>query len=124
VALAQVLLEAPDLLFLDEPTNHLDLDMIAWLEKSLVSSNSTILMVTHDRYFLENVCDRILEIDHQQLYSYKGNYSYYLEKREENRDNSQSALDRSKKAMKRELAWMRSTPSARTGKSKSRIDRF
>jgi len=124
VALAQVLLEAPDLIFLDEPTNHLDLDMIAWLEKSLVSSNSTILMVTHDRYFLENVCDRILEIDNQQLYSYKGNYGYYLEKRGENKDNAQSSLDRSKKAMKRELAWMRSTPSARTGKSKSRIDRF
>tara|TARA_B110000444_G_scaffold108578_1_gene102489 strand:+ start:752 stop:2623 length:1872 start_codon:yes stop_codon:yes gene_type:complete len=124
VALAQVLLEAPDLIFLDEPTNHLDLDMIAWLEKSLVSTNSTILMVTHDRYFLENVCDRIIEIDNQQLYTYKGNYSYYLEKRGENRDNSQSSLDRSKKAMKRELAWMRSTPSARTGKSKSRIDRF
>jgi ATP-binding cassette subfamily F protein uup len=123
-ALAAVLLEAPELLFLDEPTNHLDLDMIAWLEKRLSSTNSTIFMITHDRYFLENVCDRILELENYNLYSYKGNFSYYLEKRDERRNNAQASKDRAKKVMTRELAWMRSTPSARTGKSKSRIDRF
>ena len=123
-ALAAVLLEAPDLLFLDEPTNHLDLDMIGWLEKRLSSMNSTIFMITHDRYFLENVCDRILELENLQLHPYKGNFSYYLEKRDERRDNALASKDRAQKAMKRELVWMRSTPSARTGKSKSRIDRF
>lgn len=123
-ALAAVLLEAPDLLFLDEPTNHLDLDMITWLEKRLASMNSTIFMITHDRYFLENICDRILELENLQLHPYKGNFSYYLEKREERRENALASNDRAKKAMKRELIWMRSTPSARTGKSKSRIDRF
>ncbi|MGY8928617.1 MAG: ABC-F family ATP-binding cassette domain-containing protein, partial [Flavobacteriales bacterium] len=123
-ALAAVLLEAPDLLFLDEPTNHLDLDMINWLEKRLAAMNSTILMITHDRYFLENVCDRILELENLKLHPYKGNFSYYLEKRDERRENALASKDRSQKAMKRELAWMRSTPSARTGKSKSRIDRF
>ncbi len=123
-ALAAVLLEAPDLLFLDEPTNHLDLDMITWLEKRLASMNSTIFMITHDRYFLENVCDRILELENLKLHPYKGNFSYYLEKRDERRENAQASKDRSQKAMKRELVWMRSTPSARTGKSKSRIDRF
>jgi len=123
-ALASVLLESPELIFLDEPTNHLDLEMIAWLEKRLKSTNSTIFMITHDRYFLENVCERIIELENNQLYSYKGNFSYYLEKRGEHRDNAQASKDRAQKAMKRELAWMRSTPSARTGKSKSRIDRF
>ncbi|MBT5148149.1 MAG: ABC-F family ATP-binding cassette domain-containing protein, partial [Flavobacteriales bacterium] len=123
-ALAAVLLEAPDLLFLDEPTNHLDLDMINWLEKRLAAMNSTIFMITHDRYFLENVCDRILELENLKLHPYKGNFSYYLEKRDERRENALASKDRSQKAMKRELVWMRSTPSARTGKSKSRIDRF
>lgn len=124
VALAQVLLEEPELIFLDEPTNHLDLEMIAWLEQRLASMGATILMITHDRYFLENVCDRILELDGGDLYSYKGNFSYYLEKRVERRENAIAARDRAKKSFTRELAWMRSTPSARTGKSKSRIDRF
>ena len=123
-ALAQVLLESPDLLFLDEPTNHLDLDMIAWLEQRLASSNTTILMITHDRYFLENVCSDILELDDKSLYLYKGNFSYYLEKRDERKENALAVQEKTKKAFKRELAWMRSTPSARTGKSKSRIDRF
>ena len=123
-ALAQVLLESPELLFLDEPTNHLDLDMIAWLEQRLASSNTTLLMITHDRYFLENVCSDILELDDHSLYLYKGNFSYYLEKRDERRENAHAVRDRAKQAFKRELAWMRSTPSARTGKSKSRIDRF
>ncbi len=123
-ALAQVLLEDPELLFLDEPTNHLDLEMIAWLEKKLASSNTTLLMITHDRYFLENVCSDIFELDDQSLYHYKGNFSYYLEKRDERRENALAVRDRARQAFKRELAWMRSTPSARTGKSKSRIDRF
>ena len=123
-ALAQVLLEDPELLFLDEPTNHLDLEMIAWLEKKLASSNTTLLMITHDRYFLENVCSDIFELDAQSLFHYKGNFSYYLDKRDERRENDLAVRDRARQAFKKELAWMRSTPSARTGKSKSRINRF
>ncbi|MBM72311.1 MAG: ABC transporter [Crocinitomicaceae bacterium] len=123
-ALAQVLLEDPELLFLDEPTNHLDLEMIAWLEKKLASSNKTLLMITHDRYFLENVCSDIFELDDQSLFHYKGNFSYYLDKRDERRENALAVRDRARQGFKRELAWMRSTPSARTGKSKSRINRF
>ena len=124
VALAQVLLEAPDFLILDEPTNHLDLDMIAWLEQRLSSMGATLLMVTHDRYFLENVCDRILELEDQTLYSYQGNFSYFLEKRAERRANAQAVQERAQSHMKRELEWVRATPSARTTKSKSRLDRF
>lgn len=124
IALARVLIEAPDVLFLDEPTNHLDLDMIQWLERHLVQSKMTLLMITHDRYFLENVCDTILELDDQTLYRYKGNYSYYLEKREERKDNALANRTKARGTFKRELEWMRSTPSARTGKSKSRIERF
>lgn len=124
IALARVLIEAPDLLFLDEPTNHLDLEMIGWLEKKLASSKTTLLMVTHDRYFLENVCDTILELDDTTLYRYKGNYSYFLEKKSERQENALAARDRARRTMRRELDWMRSTPSARTGKSKARIDRF
>lgn len=123
-ALAQVLLEDPELLFLDEPTNHLDLEMIAWLEKKLALSNTTLLMITHDRYFLENVCSDIFELDDQSLFHYKGNFSYYLDKRDERRENALAVRDRARQRFKRELAWMRSTPSARTGKSKSRINRF
>ena len=124
VALAQVLLEAPDFLVLDEPTNHLDLDMIAWLEQRLSSMGATLLMVTHDRYFLENVCDRILELEDQTLYNYQGNFSYFLEKRAERRANAQAVQERAQSHMKRELEWVRATPSARTTKSKSRLDRF
>ena len=124
VALAQVLLEAPDFLVLDEPTNHLDLDMIAWLEQRLASMGTTILMVTHDRYFLENVCDRILELEDHTLHSYQGNFSYFLEKRAERRANAQAVQERATTHMKRELEWVRATPSARTTKSKSRLDRF
>ena len=124
VALAQVLLEAPDFLVLDEPTNHLDLDMIAWLEQRLSTMGATLLMVTHDRYFLENVCDRILELEDQTLYSYQGNFSYFLEKRAERRANAQAVQERAQSHMKRELEWVRATPSARTTKSKSRLDRF
>ena len=124
IALARVLIEEPDILFLDEPTNHLDLDMIQWLERYLAQSKMTILMITHDRYFLENVCDTILELDDQTLYKYKGNYSYYLEKREERKENALANRAKARGIFKRELEWMRSTPSARTGKSKSRIERF
>lgn len=124
VALAQVLLEAPDFLVLDEPTNHLDLDMITWLEARLASMGTTLLMVTHDRYFLENVCDRILELDGMILHSYQGNFSYFLEKRAERRANAQAVQERAQSHMKRELEWVRATPSARTTKSKSRLDRF
>ena len=124
VALAQVLLEAPDFLVLDEPTNHLDLDMIAWLEQRLASMGTTLLMVTHDRYFLENVCDRILELEDHTLHSYQGNFSYFLEKRAERRANAQAVQERAATHMKRELEWVRATPSARTTKSKSRLDRF
>lgn len=124
VALAQVLLEAPDFLVLDEPTNHLDLDMISWLENRLASMGTTLLMVTHDRYFLENVCDRILELEGHALHSYQGNFGYFLEKRAERRANAQAVQERAASHMKRELEWVRSTPSARTTKSKSRLDRF
>lgn len=124
IALARVLIEEPDVLFLDEPTNHLDLEMIQWLERHLAQSKMTLLMITHDRYFLENVCDTILELDDQTLYKYKGNYSYYLEKREERKENALANRTKARGIFKRELEWMRSTPSARTGKSKSRIERF
>ena len=124
IALAKVLIEEPDLLFLDEPTNHLDLEMIAWLERHLAQSNTTLLMVTHDRYFLENVCDSIYELDDQTLYLYKGNYSYFLEKRTERQENALAQRDRARRTMRRELEWMRQTPAARTGKSKARIDAF
>ena len=124
VALAQVLLEEPDFLVPDEPTNHLDLDMISWLEARLASMKTTLLMVTHDRYFLENVCDRILELEDLTLHSYRGNFRYFLEKRAERRANAQAVQDRAQSHMKRELEWVRATPSARTTKSKSRLDRF
>ncbi|MDE0871920.1 MAG: ABC-F family ATP-binding cassette domain-containing protein [Flavobacteriales bacterium] len=124
IALAKVLIEEPDILFLDEPTNHLDLEMIQWLEKHLAQAKMTLLMVTHDRYFLEHVCEIIIELDNEQLYRYKGNYSYFLEKKSERQDNAVAVRDKAKRTMRRELDWMRSTPSARTGKSKSRIDRF
>jgi len=124
IALARVLIEEPDVLFLDEPTNHLDLDMIQWLERHLAQSRMTLLMITHDRYFLENVCDTILELEDQTLYKYKGNYSYYLEKRDERKENALANRAKARGTFKRELEWMRATPSARTGKSKSRIERF
>ena len=119
VALAQVLLEAPDFLVLDEPTNHLDLDMIAWLEARLASMGTTLLMVTHDRYFLENVCDRILELDGMTLHSYQGNFSYFLEKRAERRANAQAVQERAQSHMKRELEWVRATPPHGPPKAKS-----
>ena len=124
IALAKVLLEEPDLLLLDEPTNHLDLDMIEWLEDYLARAGMSLLMITHDRYFLEVICDEILEMDDQQLYRYKGNFSYFLEKKAEREANEMAQRDRARSLMKRELVWMRSTPKARTGKSKYRQGQF
>ncbi len=124
VALANALIVEPDLLILDEPTNHLDLDMVEWLEEYLIRANCSLLMVTHDRYFLDRVCTHIIEIDMQQIFTYQGNYSYYLEKRQERIDAWSAEVDSAKNIYRRELEWMRSTPQARTSKSKGRIDRF
>lgn len=124
LALAIALLNNPDLLILDEPTNHLDLEMIEWLEKYLHKENLTLFMVTHDRYFLERVCNDIIELDEGVLYRYKGNYSYFLEKKEERIQIEQSTVDKAKNLFKKELEWMRRQPKARTTKSKSRIDDF
>ncbi|NNG08883.1 MAG: ABC-F family ATP-binding cassette domain-containing protein, partial [Arenibacter sp.] len=114
----------PDLLVLDEPTNHLDLEMIEWLEQYFAKENMTLFMVTHDRYFLERVCNEIIELDNGQLYSYKGNYSYYLEKKEARLAQEAVEQHKSKILFKKELDWMRRQPKARTTKSKSRIDDF
>ena len=124
IALANALLNRPDLLILDEPTNHLDLEMIEWLEQYFTKENITLFMVTHDRYFLERVCNEILELENGQLYSYKGNYSYYLEKKEARETQEVSEMHKSKQLFKKELDWMRRQPKARTTKSKSRIDDF
>jgi len=124
VALASVLIEEPDLLLLDEPTNHLDLDMIEWLENYLKNTHSTLLMVTHDRYFLDRVCNEIIEMDNSKIYSYKGNYSYFLEKREERINNEESLVERAKNILRKEEDWMRRMPKARTHKAKFRIDNF
>jgi len=124
IALAKVLIDEPDFLMLDEPTNHLDLDMIEWLEDYLSRSRTTLLMVTHDRYFLDRVCSGIIEIDNQQIYQYKGNYSYYLEKRQERIDAQNSELERANNLFRKELDWMRRQPQARATKAKARIDAF
>jgi ATP-binding cassette subfamily F protein uup len=124
VALANALLNKPDLLILDEPTNHLDLEMIEWLEVYFAKENITLFMVTHDRYFLERVCNEIVELDQGQLYTYKGNYAYYLEKKEARLSQEQVEQHKSKRLFKKELDWMRRQPKARTTKSKSRIDDF
>lgn len=124
LALASVLISEPDLLILDEPTNHLDLDMIVWLEKYLERSNCTLLMVTHDRYFLDRVCNDIIEIDEGKLFRYKGNYSYFLEKRNDRIENETVVVERAKNLFRKELDWMRRMPKARTHKSKSRIETF
>jgi ATP-binding cassette subfamily F protein uup len=124
VALAKVLLSEADFLFLDEPTNHLDLDMIEWLEAYLATSKSTILMVTHDRYFLEVVCDTIFELADQTIYKYKGNFSYYLEKKAEREDQLQSTIEKAKNTFKKELEWIRRQPKARGVKQKARVDAF
>ncbi len=124
LALANILLSKPNLLYLDEPTNHLDLEMIEWLEEYFAKENFTLFMVTHDRYFLENVCNEILELENGQLYSYKGNYAYYLDNKEARIINEQITTDKAKQLYKKELDWMRRQPKARTTKSKSRIDDF
>ena len=124
VALANVLITEPDLLILDEPTNHLDLEMIEWLEGFLNRGNKTLLMVTHDRYFLDRVCSVILEIDDRTIYTYRGNYSYYLEKRQERIDNRRAEIARANNLYRTELDWMRRQPQARGHKAKYREDAF
>ena len=124
VALANVLITEPDLLMLDEPTNHLDLEMIEWLEGYLNRGNKTIFMVTHDRFFLDKVCNVILELDDQGIYTYRGNYAYYLEKRQERMDNLRAEIQHSKNLYRRELEWMRRQPQARGHKAKYREDAF
>lgn len=124
VALAKTLLSDADFMILDEPTNHLDLDMIEWLESYLSTSKSTLLMVTHDRYFLEVVCDTIFELSDETLYQYKGNFSYYLEKKAEREEQMQSTIDKARNTFRKELEWIRRQPKARSTKSKSRVDAF
>ncbi len=124
LALANALINKPDLLILDEPTNHLDLEMIEWLEAFFAKENITLFMVTHDRYFLERVCNEIIELDEGLLYNYKGNYSYYLEKREARIELEAVETGKAKQLFKKELTWMRRQPKARTTKSKSRINDF
>ncbi|WP_421824674.1 ABC-F family ATP-binding cassette domain-containing protein [Flagellimonas oceanensis] len=124
LALANALLNKPDLLILDEPTNHLDLEMIEWLEAYFAKENITLFMVTHDRYFLDRVCNEILELDNNQLYTYKGNYSYYLNEKEARMEREAVEQQKTKMLYKKELDWMRRQPKARTTKSKSRIDDF
>ncbi len=124
VALANVLITEPELIILDEPTNHLDLEMTEWLEDYLSRSRISILMVTHDRYFLDRVCSEILEIDHRQIYQYKGNYAYYLEKRQERIEAQNAEVDRANNLLRKELDWMRRQPQARGTKAKYRIDAF
>lgn len=124
VALANVLIAEPDLIILDEPTNHLDLEMVEWLEGFLRNSKMALLMVTHDRYFLDRVCSDILEIDHEKLYAYRGNYSYYLEKRQDRLDNFNAELEKVNNLYRKELEWIRRQPQARATKAKSRVDAF
>lgn len=124
IALANVLINEPDVLILDEPTNHLDLEMTEWLEQFLARANVTLLMVTHDRYFLDRVCSEIIEIDNRQLYSYKGNYSYYLEKRQERIEAKTAEIERANNLYRTELEWMRRMPQARGHKAKYREDAF
>ncbi len=124
VLLARLLIDDPDLLILDEPTNHLDVEMIDWLEDYLSQANRTLFMVTHDRYFLEDVCNQILELDQGKLYQYPGNYRYFLEKREERASLQESSTTKARKLMKKELNWINRMPKARTTKNKARVDAF
>ena len=124
IALSRVLAGEPDLFILDEPTNHLDLEMIEWLENMLSRSTMAILMVTHDRYFLDRICSNIIEMDNSRIYTYKGNYSYYLEKRQERIDNMNAEIARANNLYRTELEWMRSTPCARSSKARYRIESF
>ena len=124
IALADTLIEQPDMLILDEPTNHLDTEMTEWLENYLKNTPTTLLMVTHDRYFLDNVCDNIIEIDNNKIYTYSGNYSYYLSKREERIANFEASLDKAANLLRKESDWISRMPKARGGKAKYRIDNF
>jgi len=124
LALALVLLHEPDFLILDEPTNHLDVEMVEWLEKFLIQSSMTLLMVTHDRYFLDRVCNKIFELYQGVMYTHNGNFDYYVRKSREREEVKRATAERNSQLLKHELEWMRSTPQARTGKSKSRIDAF
>ncbi|MDR1919719.1 MAG: ATP-binding cassette domain-containing protein, partial [Tannerellaceae bacterium] len=124
MALAKALITEPELILLDEPTNHLDLEMIEWLEAYLSRQNISLLMVTHDRYFLDRVCNEIIEIDRRQIYRYKGNYSYYLEKRQERVEAQSAEVERANNLLRKELEWMRRQPQARGTKAKYRIDAF
>lgn len=124
IALARVILESPDMVILDEPTNHLDIEVIEWLEGYLTRSRVTLLMVTHDRYFLDRICNRIIEIDNKGIYSYDGNYDYYIRRRQERIDAMSNELDRVRNRLRKEQEWMRRQPQARAGKAKYRIDAF
>ncbi len=124
VAIAQILVQSPDFIVMDEPTNHLDMEMIEWLEEYLQSKKITLLIVTHDRYFLDNICTKIIELDNHQIYPYKGNFSYYLERKAEREMMEASELEKAKNVFRRELDWIRKQPKARTVKSKSRVDAF
>ena len=124
LSLAMLIMDAPELLLLDEPTNHLDIEMIEWLEKYLNNQNITLLMITHDRYFLDRVCNHILELEDGKLYHHKGNYTYFLQKRAEREANFNIELSKAGRLMKKELEWIRKTPQARTTKSKARVDNF
>jgi ATP-binding cassette subfamily F protein uup len=124
IALARLLIEDLDLLLLDEPTNHLDLDMIEWLEQYLKRQNKPLLLISHDRYFLDNVCNVITELENNRIYTYNGNYGYYLERKEEREAQERASIDKARNLYRRELEWMRRQPKARTTKSKSRQDSF
>ncbi|MDO5341402.1 MAG: ABC-F family ATP-binding cassette domain-containing protein [Bacteroidia bacterium] len=124
LALAMVLLDDPDMLFLDEPTNHLDMQMVEWLENYLTQSNVTLFMVTHDRYFLDRVCNKILEMYHGVVYTHNGNFDYYVRKSREREENKRIAAEKAGQMVKHELEWIRATPQARTGKARARIDAF
>ena len=124
IALAKALIDPADLLLMDEPTNHLDVDMVEWLEDFLIRSNISLLLVTHDRYFLDNVCNKIFELDRGRFYTYEGNYSYFLEKKSEREYNEELEKGKAQNLMRTELEWMRRMPRARGTKSKSRIDAF
>ena len=124
LALAKLLIEDPEIYVLDEPTNHLDIDTIEWLEKLLTTGNKTILLVTHDRYFLDNVCNTIVELDRGKIYNYSGNYAYFLEKKSEREASDESTFQKNKNLLKKELEWMRRMPQARGTKSQARIDAF
>ena len=124
LALAKLLIEDPEIYVLDEPTNHLDIDTIEWLEKLLTTGNKTLLLVTHDRYFLDNVCNTIVELDRGKIYNYAGNYGYFLEKKSEREASDDSTFQKNKNLLKKELEWMRRMPAARTTKSQARIDAF